>query len=105
MGDTASEKSGTRSAGVAQPDSLSSLIAGGAKFLMSLSEALAQPEAGKPSTPEEMGERMVKALGTVVVKDEATGKSCLKIPLPEPDVIQGLFSGLGQLFAQMAGKK
>ena len=105
VGDTASEKSGTRSAGVAQPDSLSSLIAGGAKFLMSLSEALAQPEAGKPSTPEEMGERMVKALGTVVVKDEATGKSCLKIPLPEPDVIQGLFSGLGQLFAQMAGKK
>ncbi len=94
-----------RSAGSSQPDSLSSLIAGGAKFLMSLSEALAQPEPGKPSSPEEMGERMVKALGTVVVRDEVTGKSCLKIPLPEPEVIQGLFSGLGQLFAQMMGKK
>jgi Helicase conserved C-terminal domain/SNF2-related domain len=103
--DAVSEPSSSRGAGSPQPDSLSSLIAGGAKFLMSLSEALAQPEDGKPSSPEEMGERMVRALGTVVVRDEVTGKSCLKIPLPEPDVIQGLFTGLGQLFAQMMGKK
>ena len=101
----APELAPSRTAGSLQPDSLSSLIAGGAKFLMSLSEALAQPEPGKPSSPEEMGQRMVKALGTVVVRDEATGKSCLKIPLPEPEVIQGLFSGLGQLFVQMMGKR
>ena len=103
--DAESGPSPSRTAGSPQPDSLSSLMAGGAKFLMSLSEALAQPEDGKPSTPEEMGQRMVRALGTVVVRDEVTGKSCLKIPLPEPDVIQGLFTGLGQLFAQMLGKK
>ena len=30
-------------------------------------------------------------------KDEATGKSCLKIPLPEPEVINSIVSGLQQL--------
>jgi superfamily II DNA or RNA helicase len=88
-----------------QPDALSSLIAGGARFLTSLSETLAAPEAGKPSSPEEIGQRMVKALGVVVGRDETTGKSCLKIPLPEPDVLQGLLSGLGQVLAQMMGKR
>jgi hypothetical protein len=98
------EPSVMRSAG-AQPDALSSLIAGGARFLTSLSEALAQPETGKPSSPEEMGQRVAKALGAVVGRDETTGKSCLKIPLPEPDVLQGLFSGLGQVLAQVMGKR
>jgi superfamily II DNA or RNA helicase len=101
----APETSASRSAG-SQPDALSSLIAGGARFLTSLSEALAQPEAGKPtSSPEEMGQRVVKALGAVVARDESTGKSCLKIPLPEPDVLQGLFAGLGQVLAQVRGKR
>ena len=98
------ESSAPRSAGV-PPDALSSLIAGGARFLTSLSEALAQPEAGKPSSLEEMGQRVVKALGAVVARDESTGKSCLKIPLPEPDVLQGLFAGLGQVLAQVMGKR
>jgi len=98
------EPSEPRSAG-ASPDALSSLIAGGARFLTSLSEALAPPEAGKPASPEEMGQRVVKALGAVVGRDESTGKSCLKIPLPEPDVLQGLLSGLGQVLAQVMGKR
>ena len=98
------ETSTTRSAGV-PADALSSLIAGGARFLTSLSEALAPREAGKPSSPEEMGQRVVKALGAVVGRDESTGKSCLKIPLPEPDVLQGLLSGLGQVLAQVMGKR
>jgi superfamily II DNA/RNA helicase len=100
----APETSASRSAG-SQPDALSSLIAGGARFLTSLSEALAQPEAGKPTSPEEMGQRVVKALSAVVARDESTGKSCLKIPLPEPDVLQGLFAGLGQVLAQVVGKR
>lgn len=87
------------------PDALSSLIAGGARFLTSLSEALAQPEGGKKSSPEEMGQQVVKAFGAVVGRDETTGKSCLKIPLPEPDVLQGLFAGLGQVLAQVMGKR
>ena len=94
----------TKSVG-AEPDPLSSLIAGGARFLTSLSEALAAPEAGKPSSPEEMGQRVAKAVGAVVARDEVTGKSCLKIPLPEPDVLQGLLTGLGQVFAQVMGKR
>ena len=98
------EPSAPRGTG-AQPDALSSLIAGGARFLTSLSEALAAPEAGKPSSPEEMGQRVVKALGAVVGRDESTGKNCLKIPLPEPDVLQGLLSGLGQVLAQVMGKR
>ena len=89
----------------AQPDALSSLIAGGARFLTSLSEKLAPPEAGKPASPEEMGQRVVKAMGAVVARDESTGKSCLKIPLPEPDVLQGLISGLGQVLVQVMGKR
>ena len=38
--------------------------------------------------------------------DEATGKSCLKIPLPEPEVMNSIVSGLSQLLAGfMEGRK
>jgi hypothetical protein len=52
-----------------------------------------------------MGQRVVKALGAVVSRDDSTGKGCLKIPLPEPDVLQGFFAGLGQVLAQVMGKR
>lgn len=65
---------------------LSDLLAGGAKLLTDLSRTIS--ESGK--TPEDH----IKGL---VSRDEKTGKPCLKIPLPDKDVVQNLFSAFGKL--------
>ncbi|HKZ16655.1 MAG TPA: DEAD/DEAH box helicase, partial [Geobacteraceae bacterium] len=67
---------------------LSDLFAKGAEFLASLSKAVSG--AGEKSVE--------KTLGPMIGKDESTGTSYLKIPLPEPEVITQIVSGLGQLF-------
>jgi len=42
----------------------------------------------------------------MIARDETTGKNCLKIPLPEPEVLTNLLSGFGQLPAGvMTGRK
>lgn len=38
-----------------------------------------------------------------IERDEITGKSHLKIPMPEPAVLQSVFSGLEKLFAAFGG--
>jgi len=64
----------------------SELLVSGAKLLTDLSRTLSQ--SGK--TPEEH----IKGL---VSRDENTGRPCLKIPLPDKDVVQNIVSAFGKL--------
>jgi superfamily II DNA/RNA helicase len=80
---------------------LQGLLMTGARLLSGLSDALgsaASAEAGNTgdSKPADMIARFIE-------RDEATGKKHLKIPLPEPEVMQSLFSGLEKLFAAVGG--
>ncbi len=69
-------------------DALNNLLVSGAQFLMNLSRAVAQPE-------REPGQYLQAMLG----KDADTGTPYLKIPLPETDVVQNIFSSLGELLS------
>jgi hypothetical protein len=76
---------------------LQALLAGGAQFLMSLSSALAPPSGApdgivKNSDPpsKTAGDGLDvprKALHGAIERDSATGKSYLKIAIPEPDTM------------------
>lgn len=70
-------------------DALGSLLQNGAQFLMDLSKALSQPE-----------QEARKPVDSFIGRDEQTGKSYLKIPLPRPEVLEGLFSTLGDLLSK-----
>jgi hypothetical protein len=85
---------------------LNDLLAGGARFLMDLSQALApqKPDhavAGESRTAQPLESLVQKFIGT----DESSGKPCLKIPLPEPEVVNSIVSGLQQLFKNFSGVK
>jgi len=41
----------------------------------------------------------------MLARDEATGKAYLKIPVPDPEMIQGLFTALGGIVAGIMGKQ
>jgi hypothetical protein len=80
---------------------LQDLLMSGARLLSGLGEALgsiASADAGSKTggKPADMIERFIE-------RDEATGKNHLKIPLPEPAVMQSVFSGLEKLFAAFGG--
>jgi superfamily II DNA/RNA helicase len=72
-------------------EALNALLLNGAQFLMSLSLAIAPP-AG-----------VQNALQGVIGRDEATGKTYLKIPLPEAEAMNRIVSGLGQLLEGFLG--
>jgi len=74
---------------------LNDLLQSGARFLMDLSRAVSQPAPAAGAA--EAGD--ARAVGSLIERDETTGRSCLKIPLPEPEVLTQLVSGLGQLLA------
>ncbi|MBI5656855.1 MAG: DEAD/DEAH box helicase [Geobacter sp.] len=80
-------------------DALAGLLASGAEFLQNLSRLVAgagpsaDAASGRPARPVE------NVLAGMISRDEATGKNCLKIPLPEPEVLTTLLSGFGQLLA------
>lgn len=76
--------------------SLSLILMKGAEFLTGLGRAMAQGNA----TPQEIVKERVQAM---VGKDETTGKSYLKLPLPEPEVVQEIFTALGGLVAGFLG--
>jgi hypothetical protein len=38
-------------------------------------------------------------------KDESSGKPCLKIPIPEPEVVNSIVSSLQQLYKNISGTK
>jgi superfamily II DNA or RNA helicase len=87
---------GSPAGGEAMP--LHHLITKGAEFLTNLGQALAEGNA----SPRDVVEEQVQAM---IGKDEITGKSYLKVPLPGPETVQDLFSALGGLLAGVFGKK
>lgn len=79
---------------------LQDLLMSGARLLSGLSDALGSAAAGAGDNP---GGKPADMIGRFIERDEATGKSHLKIPLPEPAVMQSVFSGLEKLFAAFGG--
>jgi SNF2 family DNA or RNA helicase len=76
---------------------LHDLLRSGTQFLMDLSKAVTPPVADGDT--ERDGEPRFNAIGSLIERDETTGKSCLKIPLPAPEALTQIVSGLGQLLA------
>ncbi|MDO8720891.1 MAG: DEAD/DEAH box helicase, partial [Syntrophales bacterium] len=86
-------------------ETLNHLLIGGAQFLMSLSKAIAQSagvqddnDAGDGSSAN-AAPSVQKALQGMLGRDEATGKTYLKIPMPEAEAMNRIVSGLGQLLS------
>ncbi len=106
VAETSSPQAAT-TAGAAQTPPLGELLQAGARFLMELGQALSpQPAVAGNVAGATSGDVRRNPLASLVSVDEATGKSCLKIPLPEPEVMTSLVSGLSQLLAGfMAGRK
>lgn len=86
---------------------LNTLLVSGAQFLMNLSKALA-PQVGVKddnaageglSTATEGAPSLQKAMREMTGRDEATGKTYLKIPLPEAEAMNRIVAGLGQLLS------
>ena len=89
----------------------------GAQFLKNLSRALAQPPrqgaddaAGDGAGPATAEGSVVpplpsveKALQGMLGRDEATGSTYLKIPMPEAETMNRIVSGLGQLLSGFIG--
>jgi hypothetical protein len=77
---------------------LGSLLVRGAELLTGLGQALSQKDA----SPREVVEAH---LAPLLDRDEATGKAYLKIPVPDPEVFQDLFTALGGIVAGIIGKQ
>jgi hypothetical protein len=80
-------------------EGLNTLLVRGAEFLMNLSQTLTRPsrENATPSSPH--------GLSPLLERDEVSGRPFLKIPMPEPEVIQTLLSSLGALLGGLTGGK
>ncbi|WP_298436764.1 C-terminal helicase domain-containing protein [Geobacter sp.] len=78
-------------------DQLRDLLMGGARLLAGLGEALAQ----QPASGDGGRQGAAAPLGLSIERDEATGRSSLRIPIPEPAVMQSIVSGLGNFLAAL----
>jgi superfamily II DNA or RNA helicase len=72
-------------------EGLNALLTSGAEFLMNLSRTLTAPPG--PATPG----TVPSVRPALVEREEGTGRPVLKIPLPEPEVIQTILASLGAL--------
>ena len=94
-------------------EALNALLVNGAQFLMSLSQAIARPvglrdgtaAGSEPPAAVDGAPSLQKALQGVLGRDEATGKTYLKIPLPEAEAMNRIVSGLTQLLSGVMGMK
>jgi superfamily II DNA or RNA helicase len=77
-------------------EGLNALLTRGAEFLMNLSHTLTAPHGSKATGA---APAVVSAL---VEREEGTGRSVLKIPLPEPEVIQTVLASLGALLGGLS---
>jgi SNF2 family DNA or RNA helicase len=84
---------------------LSDLLEGGARFLMGLSQAMSPPKTEQEAEGGRGGSAAQSIVQRFVARDEVSGKPCLKIPLPEPEVVNSIVSGLQQLFKSFSGGK
>lgn len=76
-------------------EALNTLLTGGAQFLLNLSRAISQPaEHGSAATGKIAHNQGVSSL---IGRDEATGNTYLKIPLPQPSHL-GAWSAFGRLY-------
>jgi hypothetical protein len=80
-------------------EGLNTLLVRGAEFLMNLSQTLTAP------TRESATQSSIKGLSPLLERDEASGRSFLKIPMPEPEAIQTLLSSLGALLGGVIGEQ
>ncbi len=88
-------------------EALNTLLVSGAQFLMNLSKAIALPTGvqgdnatgGVTSAAADGAPSLQKALQGMLGRDEATGKTYLKIPMPEAEAMNRIVSGLGQLLS------
>lgn len=75
-------------------DHLNNLINSGVQFLTTLGKVITQPD-----------QPIEKQMGAMIGRDEKTGRSYLKIPLPETDVVKTLFSTLDELISNTLQRK
>lgn len=80
---------------------LQDLLMSGARLLSGLSAALGS--AASAETDSKTGNKPADMIGRFIERDEATGRSHLKIPLPEPALMQSVLSGLEKLLAAFGG--
>jgi hypothetical protein len=76
---------------------LDQLLIKGAEFLTNISQSLSQGN----QTPQKAIE---KQLHTMIEKDETTGKTYLKIPMPEPEGVQSVFSAWEDCWPILCGQ-
>jgi SNF2 family DNA or RNA helicase len=89
---------------VALAPPIGELLQSGARFLMDLGRALSPPaEQTAAETTAKEGDIRSNHLERFIATDETTGKPCLKIPIPEPEALSSLVTGLGQLLAGFMG--
>ena len=74
-------------------DTLNNLLISGAQFLTNLSKTLSKPE-----------HQAEKYLDIRIDRDTQTGKAYLKIPLPETEVMNNIFSALGKFLSNTIHK-
>jgi superfamily II DNA or RNA helicase len=94
---SAQEQGGEKSAS----NQLQELLMSGARLLSGLSDALGS--AASADANSKTGNKPADMIASFIESDDATGKNHLKIPLPEPAVMQSIFSGLEKLFAAFGG--
>ncbi|MDA8240666.1 MAG: hypothetical protein M0Z67_09895, partial [Nitrospiraceae bacterium] len=76
-------------------ESLNNFLMSGAQFLTDLSKALSQP-------PPVAGRPLENHFFAMIDKDDSTGKSYLKIPLPETEFLKNIFSTFRELIANIS---
>ncbi|MDA8241027.1 MAG: hypothetical protein M0Z67_11740, partial [Nitrospiraceae bacterium] len=78
-------------------ESLNNFLMSGAQFLMGLSKALSQP-------PPAAGRPLENHFAAMIGKDDRTGTSYMKIPLPETEFLKNIFSTFRELIANISQK-
>ncbi|MCL4477537.1 MAG: DEAD/DEAH box helicase [Deltaproteobacteria bacterium] len=73
---------------------LHNLLTSAAQFLMNLNKLISQPS-------QPAGQTGNSYLNTMIDRDEKTGKTYVKIPLPETDAVKNIFSAIAALLPNM----
>ena len=80
------------------PEMIQNILLAGARFLEGLGSAM-NTETKTAATVNY--DKLLQGAGKLIDRDEWTGRDCLKIPLPEPQVIKEIATGLSRLFSSL----